>query len=124
MNTAMTNRELLYFRRKLRRYQIIRRRIAYSILAVFIVLLISFTFGTIISEANDELPEVSYKYFTRYEVCKGDTLWNLAEEYIDYEFYDSIGDYIDEVAAINHLRNDNITAGQTIVIPYYSNEYY
>ena len=70
------------------------------------------------AKAGDDT--VYYKYFTAYMVQKGDTLWELAREYSHNESYT---EYINEVKDINHLYSDRITAGQYIVIPFYSTEY-
>lgn len=61
------------------------------------------------------------KYFTTVQIESGDTLWDIAQDYISPE-YASIQDYIDEVESINHISEDDITAGCYITIPYYSEE--
>jgi hypothetical protein len=54
----------------------------------------------------------------------GETLWSIAEEYLDDEHYASIEDYIKEVKKINSLKDDEaIIAGRYIVVPYYAAEY-
>ncbi len=125
MNTSVyptTKRELLAYRKQLHHRKIIRRRIAIGVLSILLLLLFVFSFN-FISQANEEIPETTYKYFTYHTVDKGDTLWSMAEDYIDYEFYENIHEYIAEVKEINHLSDDNIRVGQTIVIPYFSNIY-
>ena len=127
MNTltySMTNRELLSYRKKMRRQRELRRKIVLSVLAVFLIFLFALCYGAIVSEANENTTDVSYKYFTRYEIEKGDTLWEIAKANIDYTYYNSVQDYIDEVAAINHLDSDTIVVGDSIIIPYFSNQYY
>jgi hypothetical protein len=59
------------------------------------------------------------KYFTTIQVESGDTLWEIADEYMTPE-YASIADYMDEVRTINHISEDDITAGCYITIPYYA----
>lgn len=55
-----------------------------------------------------------------YTIEQGDSLWSIAEEYVDYDHYDDIRDYVDEVISINDLNDKNsITAGCNLVIPYY-----
>ncbi len=123
-NTAypMTKRELLSYKRQINHRKVLRRRIVVSILSVFLIILFVLSFNSI-AQATEEIPETTYKYFTYHTVDKGDTLWNLAEEYIDYNFYENIQDYVSEVKEINHMTDDTIIAGQTIVIPYFSNIY-
>ena len=66
--------------------------------------------------------EETYKYYTCIRVEQGDTLWNIAGEYMG-EAYRSRSDYIREVQHINHLSGEYIRCGQYITIPYYSSEY-
>ncbi len=127
MNTLaypITKRELLSYRRRIRRQRTIRRRVVLAILALFLTLIFTLSYNVIVTQANADMSDISYKYFTFHEVVKGETLWSIAEENIDFEFYDSIQHYIDEVAAINHLKDDVIRVGESIVVPYYSNQYY
>ena len=115
--------DLKVLRQRMRRQQIIRRRVAFSILAVLLIGWFIFFFSTIICEANESNSEVNYKYFTSYEVTKGDTLWTVASKNINYMYYHSIQDYIDEVMEINHMNNSTICVGESIIIPYFSNVY-
>ena len=115
--------DLKVLRQRMRRQQIIRRRVAFSILTVLLIGWFIFFFSTIICEANESNSEVNYKYFTSYEVTKGDTLWTVASKNINYMYYHSIQDYIDEVMEINHMNNSTICVGESIIIPYFSNVY-
>lgn len=127
MNTLaypITKRELLSYRRRIRRQRTIRRRVVLAVLALFLTLIFTLSYNVIVTQANDDMSDISYKYFTFHQVEKGETLWSIAEENINFEFYDSIQHYIDEVAAINHLRDDVIRVGESIVVPYYSSQYY
>ena len=123
-NTYLTTkRELLQYKRRLNHHKIIRRRVAFGILSIFLVLLFFLSFSNMTSEANEQLPETTYKYFTYHTIIKGDSLWNMAEEHIDYAFYSSINDYIAEVKEINHLTDDTVIVGETIVLPYFSTSF-
>jgi len=127
MNTAtypITNRDLLNIRRKLRRQRTLRRRIVFTTLAIFITLIFTFSYNVLVTQANDDMSDVKYKYYTYHEVEKGETLWSIAENYIDYDYYESISDYIKELRVMNHLNDDLIKVGEDIVVTYYSGEYY
>lgn len=77
-------------------------------------------FGSIRTQAASA--GTPYKYYTSIQVQKGDTLWNIANEYISAE-YVCIDDYIQEVCEINHITEGEIHSGQYLTIPYYSNKY-
>ena len=48
---------------------------------------------------------------------EGDTLWGIAEEYMD-ESYSSIEEYIIELKKINNLDSDEIHEGSYLMIAY------
>lgn len=119
----MSDRELRSCRRALRLRRERRRKILVMSVAVaatlcMVVICAAFC-GTIKANANN-----GYKYYTDIIVEPGDSLWTLAEEYVDYEHYRNINCYIKEVRNINHLSEDSgLTAGQILIVPYYSAEY-
>lgn len=99
-----------------------RKIIAGCLLVIFII----FTSLIIVKPANADaktvsegLETISYKYFQKYYVKSGDTLWDIAEE---YRYEETITEYIEDVCRINHLKFDNIVEGQMIIIPFYSSE--
>ena len=59
------------------------------------------------------------KYFTNVTVEEGDTLWDLASEYMDENHYESIYEYIDELKHMNNMTSEDIFAGQNLVVTYY-----
>ena len=59
------------------------------------------------------------KYFTNVRVEEGDTLWELASEYMDEDHYDSIYEYMDELKHMNNMTSEDIYAGQNLVVTYY-----
>lgn len=68
---------------------------------------------------NDASKEIS-KYFKSIVVSDSDTLWSIAETYMDEEHYDSVYEYIREVMRINNLKNDAIYADAHLIVPYYA----
>lgn len=58
------------------------------------------------------------KYYTCIEVLSGDSLWSIAEQYMDDD-YRTIHDYMDEVKEINNLESSDIHVGQYLTVPYY-----
>lgn len=120
-NNIYTNRTIANRRRKAHREMMIRIKI--TVAATFLLLIGIFLLNTLRTEAIEQIPETTYKYFTYHEIEKGDTLHDLAKEYISYEFYDNIQEYIEEVKEINHMENDLIIAGNMLVLPYFSTEH-
>lgn len=118
----MDDRALRSYRRVLRLRRARRQKLVLGFVAVFaaicMVLICSLSYRAIKSNASS-----GFKYYTSITVNTGDTLWNIADEYIDYDFYKNKNSYISEVKHINHLEEDTISAGQTLVVPYYSSEY-
>ncbi len=62
-----------------------------------------------------------YKYYTSVEVSSGDTVWSIAQRYMD-DSYTDIHEYIAEIEDINGISGSDITAGNYIIVPYYSDE--
>lgn len=63
-----------------------------------------------------------YKYYTSITIEYGDTLWSIANQYMDKEHYTRTS-YISEIKSINHIKDDYIQEGKLLILPYYSNEY-
>ena len=64
-----------------------------------------------------------YKYYKSVEINHGDTLWSIAGNYITDD-YSSMDAYINEVKYINSMGDTVITAGSSIIIPYYTGDYH
>jgi hypothetical protein len=91
-------------------------------LTLCLVILLAITFGSFLSRAKDKEPDVVYyKYYTNIEIQPGDTLWDLADGYLEH--YDSKETYIQEVSQLNSIRDGKIISGQNLIMPYYSTEY-
>ena len=58
------------------------------------------------------------KYYKTIEITSGDTLWDIAETYMD-DNYDSVKDYVQELKEVNHLTSDVIQDGQYLTVAYY-----
>jgi cell division protein YceG involved in septum cleavage len=72
--------------------------------------------------ASSHVVEDLHKYYTSIEVQKGDTLWNIADNYI-MDGVMSRDDFIDTVCTINGIsENDILKSGDHIVVVYYSSE--
>lgn len=119
----MSDRELKHYGWVLRLRRERRRKAAaviFTVLAtVCIIMIFAISYDSIRSDASS-----GFKYYTQVTVEAGENLWDIAEEYIDYDFYKDKNSYIAEVRSINHLDADgNIVAGQSLILPYYSMEF-
>ena len=94
-----------------------------SILTVCLVITFSIGINGFLSKAKGYDNPVSYKYYTSITVSSEDTLWSIAERYMDMEHYSSVNDYIQEVKSMNHLQTDIITYGEHLIVPYYADAY-
>ncbi|MCI8416110.1 MAG: LysM peptidoglycan-binding domain-containing protein [Lachnospiraceae bacterium] len=100
-----------------------RRFIFISILTLCLVFVLGITFGSFLSRAKgkDHLSE-ERKCYASIQICSGDTLWKLADQYLDAH-YATKEEYINEVIRINSLTSENhIVSGQYLILPYYERE--
>ena len=100
--------------RQLKKYRLFAIR---TIVIAMLIITCFFCRNMYADQTHEELPV--YKYYTSITVKSGDTLTSIAGEYLSSE-YASVGEYIDEVKFINHLKDERIYAGDMIVVPYYS----
>lgn len=121
--TYMNDRDLRNYRRKCRRQREVRRIFILAGIAVVLILFFTLSYHTLLSHANTEIEDISYKYFTSIQIGPGDTLWNLADRYADQEHYASRDQYIAEVMAMNHMTGEELSAGSYLIVPYYSSEF-
>jgi len=91
------------------------------LLVAFISMILSISFGAFLSEATEteKRNEQLYKYYTNIQIQKGDTLWDIANEYAVGDII-SNKDYIAQLKEINSILHDDIKAGDYITIFYYS----
>lgn len=120
----MDDRELRLYKRQQRRKRLIQRRIFMTLATICVVVLCAVSYHGIHSMASTGNEQLKFKYYTQVTVAYGETLWNLSDDYIDYDEYKDKHEYIEEVQSINHLaEEDDIRAGQTLIVPYYSYDF-
>lgn len=119
----MTNRELRNYRKAiiLRREQR-RKKFVLLCMAAFtfcFILAGAIFYGSFRTEASD-----GFKYYQDVLVEPGDTVWTIANAYLDKEHYKNKAAYVAEVRRMNHLNERcDIVAGQILLVPYYSAEF-
>ncbi|GKH32865.1 LysM peptidoglycan-binding domain-containing protein [Muricomes sp. OA1] len=102
----------------------IRSMLVLFIATVFIVFAACALFGNLLISAHEKHSEqpVNFKYYKSIEIQPGDTLWDIAEEYIT-EDYSSVSEYIMVLKEMNSLSTDDIQAGQNLMITYNDTEF-
>lgn len=108
---------------RMKRRRELRKHILTLVLTFVLVITCSMMFFTVKTKAQNHDEAVYYKYYKSITVSRGDSLWTYVAEYADEDQYDSYQNYIDEVLQINGLSSESITAGQHLVVPYYSAEF-
>ncbi len=107
-----------YKREHIRRTKQIIERVLLTVCLVALLAIGGFSFLTKATTA-EEAKNVYYKYFTQIEIQDGDSLWEIAGEYMEHGPYESRNDYMKEVVEINQLSGTTIIKGQHLVVPYY-----
>lgn len=99
-----------------------RKKLAVIISTLCLILALAVILGGFRSKAEDKEEDVVYyKYYTNIIIQPGDTLWDLADDYLEY--YESKEVYIQEVSQLNSIQNGKIVSGQNLIMPYFSTEY-
>jgi len=120
---ALYESDVRRIRNKRRRQRQVQKNIALLTVTLLLVITFSIIFGSIFASAESQETERKFKYYASIEVKYGESLWSIAEQHIDRDYYKTIKDYIDEVKQINHLTDEHIRAGQYIIIPYFTDEF-
>ncbi len=105
---------------RIRRCKEMRKNFMLFLMTICLIITCSFSLNSFRSNAKTDSSKTTYKYYKSITVANHDTLWSIAEEYMDEEHYDSINDYIREVISVNSLKNDEISYGEHLIIPYYA----
>lgn len=108
---------------KIRRQREMRKNFLIFVMTVCLIVTFSLTCSAFCANAKEDSDAVSYKYYKSIAINRDDTLWSIAEEYMDEDHYDSAEDYIREVKDMNSLQDDVIHYGEYLVIPYYTNQF-
>jgi len=105
-----------------RKRQVFLEKVLICFLAFFIAAGLSIGLGDNYAEAQTQEEgadlSVTQKYYKSIRIEYGDTLWDIAKQYMDGH-YESIYEYIDEITEINGLVSDNIHEGCYLTIVYY-----
>ena len=78
--------------------------------------------GLVSAHGNSKEDPVDYTYYTSIEVQEGDTLWSIAEEYMDDNF-ESVESYVKHLEEINQLDSSVIHEGRYLTVSYTDQEF-
>ncbi len=87
-----------------------------AITAAFVVIVgctISDSFLSLAQEDN----EIQGKFYKSITIEKGDTLWDIAEQYLTDD-YTSVQEYVYALKEINNMKSDLIFAGDKLIVAY------
>ena len=106
-----------------KREAIVRREKCILAIAIILIVSLGILLGTSINALASSKADVSSynKYYKSIRIESGDTLWTIADEYIA-DFNIDKKDYIREICELNNIYEDDIRAGDYVVIAYYSKE--
>lgn len=100
----------------------VRRQKCVIVIVVFVMIVFGILFGSSIHVfAGESQTQTLHTYYTSIRIEAGDTLWDIAGEYVENSKM-SRQEYIDEVCALNGICADEIYAGDYIVVMYYGVE--
>lgn len=105
---------------RIRRSREMRKNFLLFVMTLCLIVTTSIAVSSFRSDAKNDESGESYKYYKSIVVSDSDTLWSIAETYMDAEHYESIYEYIREVMQINSLTNDAIYADAHLIVPYYA----
>lgn len=105
---------------RIRRRREMRKNFILFVLTLCLIITTSVAVSSFRSNAKGDPAKETYRYYKSITVSERDTLWSIAETYMDEMHYDSIQDYINDVMYINNLKNDAIYADAHLIVPYYA----
>ena len=106
-------------RRRTKAQRLVRNRKIILLIGIILTFILSFIFYS--NRAVAENSHEVYTYYTSYEIQPGDTLWTIADQFMTADCSDKAA-FIKNIKELNHIGNDNITAGNFLVIEYSSYE--
>lgn len=126
VSRALTDTEIRQMkirRNRIRRERQLRRRMIIAAAALVIIIFSSLGLTSFLSDASEETSSNVSKVYTSVMVPYGSSLYEMASDHMDPDYYSDIDSYIKEVRFINHLSGDEIKAGNYLVIPVYKELY-
>lgn len=111
-----------YSRLQQKRKAAIRKLTFACMTAIFVIILGLSTFSLSAKADTDIERADEHKYYTSHMITPGESLWSIAEDNMDTRYYACVQDYMEEIKAINDIRDTNLKIGDYVLIPYFSEE--
>lgn len=105
---------------RIRRRREMRKNFLLLVMTFCLIVTTSIAVSSFRSSAKNDPAQETSKYYKSIVVSDSDTLWSIAEDYMDEAHYGSISEYIREVMQINSLTSDAIYADAHLIVPYYA----
>ncbi|SEK34199.1 MULTISPECIES: LysM peptidoglycan-binding domain-containing protein [unclassified Butyrivibrio] len=106
--------------KKRREIQLRRRVVTFCVsvsVIIFLALILSFSFKSDASSSDDHQ---QYRYYSSVSIASGDSVYSIAEKYMDDLHYRDINELAHDIASINRIStNTDLVAGSKIFVPYY-----
>ncbi len=85
--------------------------------AIFILVGVIFNGSLASAHEEQETTMIGSTCYKSILIEKGDTLWNLAEEYMTDD-YSSVQEYVQDLKRMNRLKDDKIISGEYLIVAY------
>lgn len=90
-----------------------------SLMGMFIIIGVIFGWSVFNAMAKESSEDSTEYYYKSVVIESGDCLWNIAEIYADSVGM-TIPEYVQELKMMNRLKDDQIDAGQYLIVKYMS----
>ena len=108
---------------RIRRQREMKKNFLIFIMTIGLIITCTISMNGFLSNAKGDSTDDSCKYYRSISVANDDTLWSIAEKFMDEQHYDCINEYIEEVKHMNNLTSDVIHYGEYLIIPYYDSNF-
>ncbi|MCD8222586.1 MAG: LysM peptidoglycan-binding domain-containing protein [Clostridiales bacterium] len=71
------------------------------------------------AHAEEKTDQNRSLYYTSVQLKKGDSLWNIAQNYADGTDFSTL-EYMEELKRLNRLESENIHAGEYLTVMYFN----
>lgn len=97
-----------------------KQKIILGMITIFIISVIVLLGSSIHAFANSNKDQTEvHKYYKSIKVEAGDSLWDIADDYMSQSDMTK-KEYIEEICKINHINENDIHAGDSIIVAYYT----